>query len=146
MLRYVGQGYEIETGIDPAWLRAGDVAAIATAFAHAYRHRYGRAEQMPVELLSWRLAVSGPRSPLGSTLSAHSSAAAGGPRAAGRRPVWFEDGFVDTPVYRREALAGGHIIAGPAIVEEIESTLVLPPDFHLVVDPAANLVLTRRAP
>jgi len=145
MLRYVGQGYEIETAVDPAWLRSGDVQAIATAFARAYRRRYARQERMPVELLSWRLSAAGPRSPLGVTLGGAPAEAATAPPTAGRRPVWFQDTFLDTPVYRREALAGGHTLQGPVIIEEVESTLVVPPGFHLAVDAAANLMLTRCA-
>jgi N-methylhydantoinase A len=59
--------------------------------------------------------------------------------------VFFGDGFVDTPVYARGALTSGQSIAGPAIVEEDESTLVVPPVFDLIVDAALNLVVDRRA-
>jgi N-methylhydantoinase A len=143
MLRYVGQGYEIETEIELDWLRRGDLAAVAKAFAAAYRRRYGREESMAVQLLSWRVAVEGPRSQLGPAGATPDATPA--PQRKARRPVWFEDAFVDTPVFHREAFQPGHALPGPAIVEETESTLVLPPDFHLEVDDAANLVLTRTA-
>jgi N-methylhydantoinase A len=59
------------------------------------------------------------------------------------RPVWFTDRFVTTPVFRRMTLVPGQTIEGPAIIEEPESTLVVRPEFALVVDTALNLILTK---
>jgi N-methylhydantoinase A len=47
---------------------------------------------------------------------------------------------VDTPVYDRYALAAGARVEGPAIVEERESTTVLPPGAAATVDEYASLV------
>ncbi|MFT5447060.1 MAG: N-methylhydantoinase A [Gammaproteobacteria bacterium] len=144
MMRYLGQGYEIEVAVRPEYVRDGNIDAIKAAFGEAYEHRYGRQEEMPVEVLSWRLAVLGPRSSLGDALAERG--AAGTPASpTGERPVWFENGFVDTPVYRRETLVVGQTISGPAIVEETESTLVVWPEFSLSVDPALNLILVKTA-
>ena len=59
--------------------------------------------------------------------------------------MFFGEGFVDTPVYARAKLTSGQKIAGPAIIEEDESTLVVPPAFDLSVDAALNLVADRKA-
>ncbi len=144
MMRYVGQGYEIETPVTADMVAGGDRQALLAAFTAAYDRRYGRSEKMPVEVLSWRLVVSGPDSPLAQALARKpaAAAAAAAPEADGRRPVWFGRGFVETPVYQRRRLAAGVRLAGPAIVEEVESTVVVPPDFALAVDAAANLILT----
>jgi N-methylhydantoinase A len=143
MMRYVGQGYEIETPVTADMVAGGDRQALLAAFTAAYDRRYGRSEKMPVEVLSWRLVVSGPDSPLAQALARKpAAAAAAAPEADGRRPVWFGRGFVKTPVYQRRRLAAGVRLAGPAIVEEVESTVVVPPDFALAVDAAANLILT----
>ncbi len=61
----------------------------------------------------------------------------------GRRPVRFGDQFVDTPVHDRALLNSGAKIVGPAIVEEVESTFVMPPGFALSVDRARNLIVTQ---
>ena len=145
MLRYVGQGYEIEAAISPEELAAGGAEALAAAFADAYQARYGRTETMPAEVLSWRVVGAGPRPALAAAIGA-SDAAAGAPEATGSRPVYFGADFVETPVYRRDALAAGQTVSGPAIVEEAESTLVLPPDYDLAVDAALNLIADRRTP
>ena len=142
MMRYVGQGYEIETPVTAEQLHAADRDGLARSFAAAYQRRYGRAERMPVEILSWRLVVAGPRSSLGEALASGGAAPGAAPAPAGVRPVWFESGFVDTPVFHRPRLPAGFRFRGPAVVEETESTLVVPPGFILEVDATANLLVT----
>ena len=59
------------------------------------------------------------------------------------RPVYFTDtGFAPTPVYRRESLAPGQRLAGPAVVEEVDSTLLIHPGDVLAVDPVGIISLT----
>ena len=64
------------------------------------------------------------------------------------RRAYFPEarGYADTPVYDRYALAPGMSLTGPAIVEERESTTVIPPEVTATVDEYANLLaeLTRR--
>jgi N-methylhydantoinase A/oxoprolinase/acetone carboxylase beta subunit len=62
------------------------------------------------------------------------------PSAAGGAP----DGFVDTPVYARAKLLAGHRIAGPAIVEQYDSTVVVFPEQTAEVDGYGNLLITNR--
>jgi len=62
-----------------------------------------------------------------------------------RRAIWDDASRpVETPVYDREALASGHRIAGPAVVEAAHTTIVVAPGHDLEVDPAENLVITKR--
>ena len=143
MMRYRGQGYEIETPVDLRAVRSADRAAILKNFVYAYERRYGRSENMPVELLSWRLAVLGPRSSLAESLAECGEGDGAQPTPGGRRPVRFGDQFVATPVYDRALMRPGAAIAGPAIVEEVESTFVMPPGFALSVDRACNLIVTQ---
>jgi N-methylhydantoinase A len=143
MMRYVGQGYEIETTLSPEIVHNADGDALLRAFTEAYRRRYGRNENMPVEILTWRLAVEGPRSTLGETLMGRDIAETATTEPIGHRPAWFGDGFHDTPVHRRADLGANTVIKGPAIIEEVESTTIVPPDFELSIDRALNLVLNR---
>jgi len=145
MMRYVGQGYEIETEFDPHSLAAEGPVVLAKAFAAAYQARYRRTETMAPEILSWRIVASGPRPALAAAFAAGAAATSARPTPGGVRPVFFTNDFVETPVYRREVLGSGHSVEGPAVIEEDESTLILPPDFRLVVDPALNLIATRTA-
>jgi len=143
MMRYIGQGYEIETPVLAQIIGDADRDGLLAAFTRAYQRRYGRSENMPVEILSWRLAVEGPRSALGESLVARKIDGTADGQPVGSRQAWFDDHFIETPVYRRADLAPGTEIKGPAIIEETESTTILPPEFDLSIDRALNLVLTR---
>ena len=57
------------------------------------------------------------------------------------RIVRFLDGRHPTPILKRESLAPGVTLEGPAIIEQLDTTTVLPPDFRAVVDEAGNLVV-----
>ena len=58
-----------------------------------------------------------------------------------RRMVRFPAGDRETPILRREALVPGSMLQGPAIIEQLDSTTVLPPGFRAAVDDAGNLVI-----
>ena len=141
MMRYLGQGCEIEVPVTLEMIARRDRVGLLANFSECYRNRYGRAEDMPAELLSWRLAVTGQRSTLGDSLARRTVVGAPAPVSQTERPVWFGDSFVETPVYKRSDFGTGSHIHGPAIIEEDESTLVLPADFQLSVDAALNLIL-----
>ena len=59
-----------------------------------------------------------------------------------RRDVWFRgSGFVETPIFDRAKLGPGHEFAGPAIVEQTDTTTVVPPDARAEVDTFGNLLI-----
>ncbi|WP_137125492.1 hydantoinase/oxoprolinase family protein [Roseomonas sp. HF4] len=138
-LRYAGQGFQVEATIPAAALAASDRDGVRRAFEAAYLRQYGRTEPtLPVECVSWQVIVAGPVPRLDLA-----RAAGGGAEGAakGTRPAYF-GGFVDTPVVDRARLRPGDTVSGPALVEERESTLVLPPGTVAVCDAALNLVVT----
>ena len=141
MMRYVGQGYEIEVSVAPEHLLSRGRSGLEADFTSAYRARYGRSENMAAEILSWRVIASGPRPPLAESLSVGSINLAGSCEPKGTRAVFFETDFLETSVYGRSDLKAGHRLEGPAIIEEDESTLVVPPGFEVVVDAALNLLV-----
>ena len=61
------------------------------------------------------------------------------------RSTYFEtvDRFVDCPVYDRGALSAGMVITGPAIIEQMDTTTVIPPDFRCECDAWGNLILSQ---
>lgn len=144
MMRYVGQGYEIEVNFAPDRLTAGP-DELGAAFTSAYQARYGRSETAPPEILSWRVVASGPRPALASALAMQRENQTAIPVSSGQRLAFFSGVFIETPVYRRADLLPGQTLDGPTIIEEDESTLVVPPEFTLAVDPARNLIATRRS-
>src|SRR5690606_26050483 len=122
--RYEGQGSELTVDV-PQPLTPWP-AAVRERFDAEYRERYGSAvADVPAEVLTWRVICPGPRPRV--ALGWHGGTVDPAPARKGSRRAYFGDGFVDTPVYDRYRLAPGTRVDGPALVEERESTLVLPP-------------------
>lgn len=64
------------------------------------------------------------------------------PDPVSRRPVWFDaTASIDTPVYDRASLPAGFALPGPAIVEQVDSTVVVPPGTRAEVDKYLNLLI-----
>jgi N-methylhydantoinase A/oxoprolinase/acetone carboxylase beta subunit len=93
-----------------------------------------------VEVVTWKLSAIG-GAPRVALAKAPATPLPGGLK--GRRRAYFPEtgGWVDCPIYDRYQLAAGLEIAGPAIVEERESTSVLPPGVVATVDEYASLVV-----
>src|SRR5438046_2436787 len=82
---------------------------------------------IPAEIVTLRLQAVGTLAK--AELRAHPEAGPDATKAiAGRRPVWLPEAgdFVDTPIYARDALRPGNRFAGPAIVEQMDATTVVP--------------------
>ena len=64
-----------------------------------------------------------------------------------RRPVYFAEAgdYVDCPIYDRYALPAGASFAGPAVVEEFDSTTVVHPGFTVAVDATGNLIIEKES-
>ncbi len=139
--RYVGQGYELTVAVPPGPLDAAALARVRAAFDEIYAARYGYASPgEPVEIVTWKLSAIG-GAPRVTLSKAGAGDATGGRRE--RRRAYFPEthGYVDCPVFDRDALAADMQIAGPAIVEERASTSVLPPGVLATVDDYANLIV-----
>jgi N-methylhydantoinase A len=139
-MRYVGQGHEIRVELPDG--ASGDTDAIRSHFERAYVRIYGRSgPDAPIEAINWRVKSAGPRPELhpGTTESNTATDA-----RKGSRDAYFPGagGYVDTPVYDRYALRPGAVVAGPAIVEERESTVVVGLGHEAVVMPDHNLVIS----
>jgi N-methylhydantoinase A/oxoprolinase/acetone carboxylase beta subunit len=140
--RYVGQGYELSVPVPGGRLDAGALARVRASFDDIYAGRYGYAQPTePVEVVTWKLSAVGgtPRVALAKARAEPGQS----PRKAVRRAYFRETrGYIDTPVYDRDRLWAGLALTGPAIVEERESTTVLPPGAAAAVDAYANLIVT----
>jgi N-methylhydantoinase A len=60
----------------------------------------------------------------------------------GLRPVWFEGGFRDTPIYQREKLPRDATFTGPAVIEQLDCTTVIDPGNRVELDALGNLLVT----
>lgn len=142
-MRYKGQNYELAVALPEGPVTQATLEALAAGFADLHRQRYGFiAEGEPVQIVTLRLEATGLVQK--ATLTRHPDA---GPDASGartgERPVWFPEAqdFVATPIYSRDELKPGNRFAGPAIVEQMDTTTVVPPGMTARVDPYLNLIL-----
>ena len=121
--------------------RPAEPDTVAQAFHAEHERHYGfHSAGEPIEIVNIRVAATGRMAAVGE--SAAGPMADRAPEPAARRPVWFDgDCAVETPVYRRESLAAGMAFAGPAIVEQLDSTTVVFPGDRAAVDTAGNLVI-----
>ena len=138
--RFEGQLHEITVAL-PQDLATMSVAEFVSSFNHHYKLLYrSLPSQRSIELLTWRVTVSGRRSPLKTnhlTLGDTDATSA----CKTNRPAYFHEvkNFVDTPVYDRYQLKPGMRFQGPAIVEERESTVIVRPGMTGWVDEVLNV-------
>jgi N-methylhydantoinase A len=159
-MRYRGQSYEIEVPVDAAWLVAGDAAALAAAFHPAHERVFSHSDPAGVvELAGVRVqalgrvrasAVPASAAPGGdrpvASAGGPSSPVAGGASALpvpGRRTARFAGVPHVAAVHQRTGLVPGVDLAGPAIVEQEDSTTVVPPGWRARIGLGETLVLER---
>ena len=136
-MRYRGQSYEVSVPV-PELRGPDNLATLARRFHDAHHRRYGHmAQAEAVEIVNFEVTGVGmiPKPSLQTF-----------PTGPGRLPphavrkVWFAaTDAVDVPVFRRAELAPGDTIAGPAVIEEQTSTLVLYPGQTARVDGYLNI-------
>jgi N-methylhydantoinase A len=142
-MRYVGQSFELTLPIPSE--RLGELATfdIDRAFDELHQTTYGHAPLgAPKEIMRFRASLHA-RS---GTSIEQLPRIEGGPTAADpeERALFFREvGWVDSPVHRRESLRPGDVVAGPAVVEQMDATTVVAPGFTATVDAFTNLVLER---
>jgi len=142
-MRYAGQSFELTIPVAETVLSDGQLRATVDAFHHEHGRAYGFATpEEPTEVVTLRVAAIGrmPRPRLHPAPRAMPEAA-----AARVRPVYFDEAgdFVPCSIYDRHALGAGVLINGPAIIDELDSTSVVHPNYTVAVDEFGNLHLTR---
>ena len=98
-----------------------------------------RLPEVPVEVVAWRLTARGPQPRATPAPAAAGSASA--PRT--QRRIALLPGAPDVPVYDRATLGAAQRIAGPAIIEERETTLVILPGWVARRDATGAIIATR---
>lgn len=141
-LRYIGQNFELSVPVADAPFVEADIAEMRRAFRAAHDNAYGfAAESEPIEIVNLKLKAIGildkPSLPKVSEKSPSSP--------VGQRAVIFREAKpVATPIYRRAELAPAQSISGPALVEQLDTTILIYPGDTASVDAFGNLVIRLR--
>jgi N-methylhydantoinase A len=146
-MRYFGQAWEVRVEVPAGTLDRAAAEVAVDRFHAAHQQTYGYAYRdsadQRIEWVNFRVMGIGPiRRP---TIQRRPRELAGGIERAlvGSRPVYFDTGFVETPIYERRRLQPSDCLDGPAIIEEFGSTTVVFPGLHARVDDYANLLLAK---
>jgi N-methylhydantoinase A len=138
-IRYVGQSFELTVALDRALLDDLSGDALRRRFGALYEQVYGyRDESAVLEVLDVRATAVGvtpkPR------LAEAAIGRGGKPAPPGTRRVFLDGRFWDARVFDRAGLAAGARFDGPAIVEQYDTTTLVPPGFAVTVDRFGNLI------
>lgn len=140
-LRYVGQNFELILPLPGGNVFPDTLEHLLESFHARHREFYGY--DMPeqgVEIVNLRLTVTAARAvpPAEQPLSGGNLLLA----LAETRSVWFpETGFTSTPVYKRELLPAGTSFDGPLIIEQMDTTTVVPPKSKFSIDATGTMHL-----
>jgi N-methylhydantoinase A len=146
-MRYVGQSYELRVEID----LAGEIEEHVGAFHELHRQRFSYAsEDEPVEIVNLRVKAVGrtakPQFSYQTPGSLYPDAA-----RVGYKPVHFADRDaphaarpIPTALYDRDRLEPGNMVVGPAVLFQLDTTTVIPPDWSAAVDGWGNLLVVQQ--
>ncbi|WP_324752233.1 hydantoinase/oxoprolinase family protein [Roseovarius sp. Pro17] len=144
-LRYVGQAYEINVTLPEGEIDGSLIQTIFDRFHAQHKQLYAHCHpKKKIEFVSGRLTATGSMSapPMGKFKAAEGQSTAT-PKTEGTHPIYFEEtgDYVDTPIYFRETLTPGVTIDGPAVVVQLDTTIIIHPGQKATVDDLANLLI-----
>ena len=141
-LRYAHQGSEVTVEFAGRTVDAARLEATIQSFHKEHRRLFGFSLDQPVEIVTLRVTAFGH---LDSVSMAPLSRDLGAPSEAlmGRRPVYFDDavGFVPCDIFDRAKLGPGSTMDGPAILENVDSTVVIDPGWQARIDDYGNCIM-----
>ena len=141
-LHYKGQSYDLTVSVPDGPIDAAMVRHLEESFGQEHEKTYGHraGPDEPVELVAIQVVGSGLRE--GDAVPQQVKSSRAEPRAQASRRAYFGDthGWHDTPVLSRADLAPGR--TGPLIVDEYDTTCVVPPGARAELDGAGNIVIT----
>jgi len=138
-LRYFGQGYELDV---PAPIPFNN-SETAENFERKHETAYGyKHEGEPIELTALRLAITVPVTKPSLSCLSHGGAGVQDALLA-HRTVWFNEVWVESPVFWRDYIPEGMTVKGPAIIEEYDSTVIVPPGWDCRKSEIGCLVMRR---
>jgi N-methylhydantoinase A len=142
-MQFAGQTHVLTVAVPSADFERDD---LLRAFERAYWERFEVAlAEMRCLLVNLRTTIVGRRRAVSlEGLAGRPATSSLRDAQTSERPVWFDGGWLPTPIYRRERLPRGAELVGPAIVEQLDTTVLVEPGDRVTVDPLANLVITVR--
>ena len=139
-MRYIGQFKEVEIDLPEKYLSTSDIDSIKGLFSDKHQQLFTFSDpDREVELLTLKVEAIGkiPRPSIkGEPVDGKNPDQA----LKGNRGVYFTEAkeFLDSKIYDGDLLKPGNVVEGPAVVEEMALTLIIPPKFSFEVDQYGN--------
>lgn len=141
-MRYVGQSFQVDVRLPDEAVECQDVAAMEQAFHREHRRIYSHADETAaVEFVDLRIRVRGAMS-IPEPSSSLVAPEPGGPKC--HRAMRFQGRlYPDAEVYDRAQLAVAQAVRGPAVIEQPDATIVVPPDFVARIGDYGAIIMSR---
>ncbi|MBZ0217220.1 MAG: hypothetical protein K8F25_11740, partial [Fimbriimonadaceae bacterium] len=145
-LRYFGQYHEVPVEVSRDHLEGPDFAAISNALHGAHNRLYGYdldSDGTPIELVNVRLAATGVTEKPPIATENFDGTDPGG-ALKGTRPIFLiaENRFADVNVYDGDKMRNGNSVSGPAVIEQVNTTVIVPAGYTLVSDAYGSFQMT----
>ena len=144
-MKYEGQVSDLTVMMPAGKITRQSIDALGEAYAEEHEKSFGYRTDAPYQLVNLRVIARG-HSPVSRVPDRLEIPALASQNGQGQRPVYFgpSHGWVDTKVVDRSGVAAGSNGAnGPLIIEEYDSTTVVPPEWRASVDQWSNIILDR---
>ena len=138
-LRYAGQNFELAINFKNDQFNRDTALALRAEFDKAHEVAYGYSQSNePVELVGMRVKLAGilSKPPLPKTKAGSGLKSIGSRRVSFGKNIWAE-----TPIYRREAIPVEQNFEGPAVIEQMDSMLLIFPGDTAKIDGWGNLII-----
>jgi N-methylhydantoinase A/oxoprolinase/acetone carboxylase beta subunit len=143
-VRYVGQGYELRTGMPAGRIDESNLAQTFDEFHRLHEAEYGHCfRDSPIEIVNIRLSGTAETPKIGRIDQPAGASLKQAELKRAKSVFRVGDGLreFDTVFYRRDALPFGVTFEGPAIVLQTDSTTVVPPNCSAVKEKNGNLIV-----
>jgi N-methylhydantoinase A len=140
--RYPRQSYELQVPVPPGAVDTASLEKIAESFHARHLKTYGHQNRdETVQLVNVRVAAIGAIPPL---LVRSKTSPQGTNPVKSEREVWFrETGAIGAMIYDRRLMPSGLSLSGPAVIESLESTILVPPDWQAKMNQDGFILLQR---
>ena len=143
-MRYYGQNFELSIEIPFEEITIENIGEIENLFHQAHKREYGYCnEGALVQIVNYRATALGKVQTI--KLVEHELEGEDSTAAIKEvRDVYFEEtqGYVETKIYDRDLLKAGNVLQGPAIIEQMDATIVVPPGHTAKADRYLNLMIS----
>jgi len=144
-IRYVGQHHEVTVAMpNDCKIDASHIAEISATFHATHERLYSYCTpETPLEIINLRVTAVGHVDKTGLEPMVLAADTDSSSAIKGKRPVFFEESmdWVDIPVYDRNKLKPGNALAGPAVIEERITTIIVHPNWNARIDEFGNVIM-----